>query len=179
MINEAQKDNSYTNINWICGKAEDQLFSNNYSLITAGDSIHWMNWDKLFPLCKKILSRNGYIVLLTRVDETEWDQKLIEIISKFSLIRDYKSQLIHQYLEENGYWKISGYFKSEKLLYKQPVSDYINSFHSRTSLSIEDLGKKETEKFDDAIKLLTEPFKDDEGRLPIYTRSKMYWGKPL
>ena len=37
------------NLNWIVGKAEDCLPNPPYSLITAGESLHWMDWEVVMP----------------------------------------------------------------------------------------------------------------------------------
>jgi len=36
-------------LRWICGKVEEVRLSPPYALITAGSSIHWMQWERAFP----------------------------------------------------------------------------------------------------------------------------------
>ena len=34
------------NLCWILGRAEEAIFARaTYGLVTAGDSLHWMDWD--------------------------------------------------------------------------------------------------------------------------------------
>lgn len=178
MIVEAKKDSSYQNISWIHNKVENLSLDHRYDVIIAGDSIHWMNWDIIFPLFKKILSENGILCLVTRETNTQWNTELNNIIKKFSLIRDYERIEIETYLEKFGYWKIISQFKTRPRKIKQSVDDYIKSFHSRTSLSIEDMDLNDSKVFDQSIKEIVSPFVL-EGSLSLETTSRMCLGKPI
>ena len=50
---------NHPGINWICGPVEEVLLSPPYALITAGQSLHWMDWEVVFPRFKESLTRNG------------------------------------------------------------------------------------------------------------------------
>ena len=40
-------------LHWIYGKVEEVQLTPPYTLITAGSSIHWLEWEKVFPLFRK------------------------------------------------------------------------------------------------------------------------------
>ncbi len=43
-------------LRWIYGKVEEVQLSPPYALITAGSSIHWLEWEKAFPLFRSVLT---------------------------------------------------------------------------------------------------------------------------
>jgi ubiquinone/menaquinone biosynthesis C-methylase UbiE len=55
------------NLSWIEGEAEDvSLPRASYGLVTAGESLHWMDWDRLLPRLSELLSPGGYLAILDR-----------------------------------------------------------------------------------------------------------------
>lgn len=178
MINEAQKDYFDNNITWIHDKAENLSLDKKYSLIVAGDSIHWMDWETIFPKFKRILSKEGYLVLVTRQEKTDWDALLLELIKRYSLIKNFKSIDLPNLLQINHYWKIIDEFSAKPIKYEINLEDYIQSFHSRTSLAINDMDKKERVKFDEGIREISLPFSKNKN-ITLSSISKMTWGIPL
>ena len=178
MIEEAQMGEQYANISWIIGKVEELLTDKKYDLIIAGDSIHWMDWDVVFPLFKKILSRHGFLALLTRLVNTPWDQELGLIIKKYSLVQDYTKIDLPVLLETLKYWEILDHFESPVIHVSQPVHEYIQSFHSTTSFSLEDMKSEDSELFNQKIKEIVQPFVKD-GLLDLESISISHIGIPL
>jgi trans-aconitate methyltransferase len=62
-------DASSTNINWICAKVEDAPLSRPYGLITAGDSLHWMDWDVVMPRFTAALAPDAYLAIVLAQEE--------------------------------------------------------------------------------------------------------------
>ena len=54
-------------INWICGSVEEVVLNPSYALITAGASLHWMDWAIVFPRFKQVLSENGYLAIVEQI----------------------------------------------------------------------------------------------------------------
>ena len=50
---------SHPNLNWILGRVEEVELNPGYSLVTAGASIHWMDWSVVFPKFHEILMPDG------------------------------------------------------------------------------------------------------------------------
>lgn len=178
MIEEAQKGEKFSNISWIIGKIEELSFIGTYDLIIAGDSIHWMNWTLVFPLFKKILSQNGFLALLTRDVHTSWDQQLGSIIKKYSLVQDFTKVDLPDLLERKNYWKIIDHYESPSMQVSQPVHEYIQSFHSTTSFSLEDMKTEDGKLFDQEIKEIVHPFISN-GLINLESVSILHWGIPL
>ena len=77
MLEKAKKlpEGNNPKIKWINSKVETIYFIKNYSLITAGDRIHWMKWEIIFPLFEKIVKQPEILVLITRYETMLWDKK--------------------------------------------------------------------------------------------------------
>src|SRR5579859_4581122 len=53
----------HPHLNWMYGRVEDVALQPPYALITAGDSLHWMQWEIIFPLFRRILTSHGYLAI--------------------------------------------------------------------------------------------------------------------
>ncbi|MBT4503842.1 MAG: hypothetical protein HOC74_39275 [Gemmatimonadetes bacterium] len=67
MIHAGQSlvNGDHPNLQWIHGRVEEVSLQPTYSMITAGASIHWMEWNLVFPRFKEVLTADGYIATLT------------------------------------------------------------------------------------------------------------------
>src|SRR5690349_13494055 len=55
---------NHPDLNWILGRAEDAPLHPPYSLITTGDSLHWMDWDVVMPRFARMLTPRGRLAVL-------------------------------------------------------------------------------------------------------------------
>jgi SAM-dependent methyltransferase len=55
-----------SNIRWIIGKVEDVPLDPPYALVTAGQSLHWMDWEVVLPRLADVLSPNGFVAIVGR-----------------------------------------------------------------------------------------------------------------
>ena len=62
-IQEAQKDNKFSNIIYEVGQAEKLMGENYVDLIASGQAIHWVDFPSFFNQCKKVLKPNGCMLL--------------------------------------------------------------------------------------------------------------------
>src|SRR5215471_15938282 len=46
-------------IHWLHGRVEDMEFKPPYALITAGESLHWMEWGMVLPRFARLLTQHG------------------------------------------------------------------------------------------------------------------------
>ena len=51
----------HPNLRWILGRVEEVELNPGFSLVTAGASIHWMDWEVVFRRFKEVLTTDGYI----------------------------------------------------------------------------------------------------------------------
>lgn len=167
------------NISWICSSVEKALLNHKYNLITAGASLHWMDWSVVLPKFKDLLSPEGYLAI---VDDgnlpTLWDEELKELIKLYSTNQDFKPYNLIKELEERNLYKRAGEKNTEPLIFKQSLDEYIESFHSRNGFSREDMGKVMAERFDNEVRKLILKYCND-GIVELKIIGKVVWGKPL
>ena len=53
-------------VRWIHGRVEEVELTPPYGLVTAGDSVHWLDWKVAFPLFVRILDPDGVLALVHR-----------------------------------------------------------------------------------------------------------------
>jgi trans-aconitate methyltransferase len=71
-------------LRWICGKIEEVPLAPPYALITAGSSIHWLEWEKAFPLFCSILTPGGSLALVYRKTlPMPWDAEVRNLRAQF------------------------------------------------------------------------------------------------
>ena len=51
-------------IAWLCHRAEDAPLGGPYALVTAGASLHWMEWDVVLPRRRSVLSPSGMLAII-------------------------------------------------------------------------------------------------------------------
>ena len=71
-------------IRWLLGRAEDVALEPPYALITAGRSLHWLDWDVALPRFAQLLTARGVLAIVqTREQNAPWHQRWREILSHY------------------------------------------------------------------------------------------------
>ncbi|HTK07597.1 MAG TPA: class I SAM-dependent methyltransferase [Ktedonobacteraceae bacterium] len=71
MINKGKTlpEGNHASLHWIYGRVEQAALQAPYALITAGESLHWMDWDIVLPLLRSMLTPQGYLAIVERGNE--------------------------------------------------------------------------------------------------------------
>src|SRR5688572_9398061 len=71
---------------WSVGSLETTPLQGPYALIVAGDSMHWLAWETVFPRFRAHLVSDGYLALVS-VDSlpNPWDERVGPILARYSL----------------------------------------------------------------------------------------------
>lgn len=168
----------HPHLHWICGHIEDVELIPPYSLIVVSDSILWLNWEIVFPRFANLLTPGGYVALLERNElPVPWSQGLRDIISSYSTIQNYPTLHIEQALTESKLFRLQGTKDTAPINHWQSIPDYVASFHSRSSLSLDHMPPEDAANFDKRLYALVEPY-SQRGRLELQTVAHIAWGKP-
>jgi ubiquinone/menaquinone biosynthesis C-methylase UbiE len=172
-------DGDSPRLNWISGRVENVPLNPPYSLITAGESLHWMEWETVLPLFRRLLTSHGYLAIVERtVEPCPWDEPMLALIQRFSTNKEY---FLYNLVEE---LELRRLFQKRGTLYTQPVpfvqlgEDYIQSMHSRNGFSRQLMGEQAARDLDGALFALISPYLHDN----ILTQSifsNLTWGIPL
>jgi SAM-dependent methyltransferase len=164
-------------LRWILGRAEDAPLDPPYALITAGDSLHWMDWPVLLPRLREVLTENGYLAVFECGQEPPpWQAELVPIIQRYSTIRDYRPFNLTTELVRPGLFTIHGTHTTMPIPFTQSIEDYIASFHGRSSFSRDRMLPADAAAFDAAVYDLVTAYSPETVTLSLV--STITWGKP-
>lgn len=166
-------------IRWILGGMEAVPIKPSYALVTAGASLHWMEWDVVLPLFARSLMPGAYLAILDiNVLPNPWDAPVQQAIDHHSTNRDYRPTRLLDELQDRGLFKLEGQKSTNTYPFVQPVEHYIESFHARNGFSRERMTLEAAAAFDEEVRLAVTPHAEN-GLLKLQTRGRIIWGYPL
>ena len=172
---------NHPNLRWINGPVEAVELYPPYDMVTAGASIHWMEWDVVFPRFKEVLTTDGHLVIIDgdRPIGAPWHDAELSLIHKYSTNRHFEKIDLVQELMDRGHLHLIGDEWTTPIDFLQPLTDYVQSFHSRESMSKEHMGAENVRAFDTELLHILSNFADDDGHLSFQLETRVTWGKPL
>ncbi|HEY7293540.1 MAG TPA: class I SAM-dependent methyltransferase, partial [Dehalococcoidia bacterium] len=148
-------------LRWIEGYAEEAPLDPPYALITAGQSLHWMEWSVVLPRFASALTPNGLLAVLTTEDAAQpWDKALIPIVKRYSLNQGYRPYDLIVLLQERGLFERTGERRTAPVPFAQTVEDYIEACHGKSSFSRERMRPEDAADFDAAVHAVMVPYAD-------------------
>ena len=168
----------HLNLQWIVGPIEDVVLAPPYDLITAGDSLHWMDWCRAMSRFAEILTPNGYLAILG-VEQLPlpWEEELWSIRRRYSTITDFKYYDLVAGLEERDLFQQVGKRRTEPESFRQTLNEYIQSFHGRAAFSRQRMSPQDVAAFDAEVRAIVRPHMSTHVEMQLV--STVVWGKPL
>jgi len=167
----------HPHLNWIIGRIEDVQLVPPYALMTAGESLHWMDWDTLLPRLQPLLTPHAMLAILEiEYGPVPWSEALRALIQRYSTIHDYQHVDLVAALEQRRLFSVIGKRRTEPVQFVQSLEAYIESFHGRASLSRARMPLEDAASFDQALRHLVSAIHPDQVELPIVV--DITWGKP-
>jgi len=166
-------------LRWMLGTAEDAPLDPPYGLVVAGESLHWMDWARVLPRFASVLLPGGMLAIARR-DELEppWRDALTALIREHSAMYNYQEFNLVEELTARGLFAEADERETAPGTFVQPVEDYIGSFHSMSSLSLERLTPDAAADFDTRLRALLAPYTVD-GAVTLQPFGHVVWGRPL
>jgi SAM-dependent methyltransferase len=166
-------------IRWTQGTAESAPLDPPYGLITAGQSIHWMDPVVVMPRFRDALAPGGFLAIV----DTEslyapqvWRTELLALIQQFSPIKDHVGAIeVVRALQESGRFVQEGECAVAPVEYEQSVDDYMAMLASTSSLSRATLGKRAGD-FDDEARTIFARHRMKSIRAELL--AVVFWGRP-
>lgn len=180
-IGKSLSNGNHPKLRWIIGPIEDVQLYPPYRMVTAGASIHWMNWNVVFPRFKKVLATDGYLVIIDgdRPVGAPWHDAELSLIRKYSTNKHYREIDLVQELTDRGHIHLIGDKRTAPVTFSQPLTDYVQSFHSRASMSKENMGAENVSAFNVELSQILSDFVDTDGLLSFQLETRVAWGRPL
>jgi SAM-dependent methyltransferase len=168
------------NLRWILGSAETADLAGPYALVTAGASLHWMDWKQMLPRLAAVATENAFLAIVDHgVQAAPWQNSVREVIIRHSRSPDFDPSFsLRAELSALGLLEISGSATSPDMPFRQSVTSYVEQFHSTASLARLWMPEEESVAFDRAIEQAVRPYATD-GVLEMTVVATISWGRPV
>ena len=169
------------NLRWILGYAEDMpLPRTSYGLVTAGESLHWMDWARLMPRLARLLAPGAYVALIGRSPEVRppWFDDVQILIERYTTNRDYQPYSLIEELQQRGVFEQSGVKLIEAVHFEQSFDSYIESIHSRNGFSRDRMTHQAAADFDAAVRQVLIN-RCPDGTVQFDLVGRIIFGRPL
>jgi len=168
-------------IRWLHGLAEDVDLEPPYALVTAGESLHWVEWDVVLPRLARVLTQRGMLAIVYVEEQSTrsapWSEGSRQISQRFSNNAAYQPfDWIAALVKERLFQKL-GEQKCAPASVSQTVEDYIAAQHARSTLSLDTMTTEQARQFDGEMQALLLPYASD-GLLTFSVVGGITWGKP-
>jgi SAM-dependent methyltransferase len=163
---------------WIEGFAEDVLLDSPYALVTAGQSLHWMEWNVVLPRVRDMLTPRGVLALVgQREGPYPWDQAVLDVIQRCTTNTRYRPYNLIAELETRGLFRALDRRYTAPIAYERRVEEYVESFHARNGLSRDRMDPAVAAAFDREVTAQVAPHAVD-GSLTLQVAANVVWGLP-
>ncbi len=171
---------SASNVRWFHDSAETFEFEGPFSLVVAGESLHWMEWDVVVPKIASWLSRGAHLVVVDgrEFKDPPWKADLLSLLPKYSTNQQFRAYDLIEELTSRGLFHEVGRETIIGGCVSQSVDDYIESFHTRNGFSRERMAPDQAKAFDDAVRSFLGPF-EKERMVSDVTTTRVVWGLPV
>ncbi len=170
----------HPNISWQVNPIETADLNGPYALVTAGASIHWMPWEETFAHIVPHLTPKAQLVVIEHgpVDMPWWDA-IVGAIQRHSRKKDHDPNYsVVEAIRERGLLDLAGTARTAPVSYRQRVADYVEQFHSTSSLARDLMTPEEAADFDATVEEAVRPYAKD-GVLELKIEAELSWGRPM
>lgn len=137
------------NLRWHVQAAETMTVEGPYALATAGESLHWMDPEPTFEQLRRVLRPGAVLAVVERRHHrTPWHEELREVIVRYTRNPGYDPEFsLTDELQRRGLFAISGRHETAAVPFRQQMGDYVEYFHSTSSLARRLMAPEEAEAF--------------------------------
>lgn len=167
-------------IHWQVAAAEDAELHPPYSLATAGESLHWMDWDVVLPRLGTTLA----------ILDRDWAgtpalrEALLPIWQSYSSVRDYQPYDLVEELTGRQLFRVLGQYRCAPEPWHPTIEEYLDARHSQRGFSRTHLGEAATAEFDHEVRnTLRRLARSGDitvtgDRLDLSAGARLVWGEP-
>lgn len=167
-------------IHWQVAPAEQADLHPPYELATAGESLHWMDWDVILPRLDTTLA----------IVERDWggtpalDEALLPVWQQYSSVRDFQPNDLIEELTRRDLFTVLGERRCEPEPWQPTIGEYLDARHSQRGFSRKHMGEAAAAEFDHAVRHTLQQLAHSGdltitgGRLELSAGARVIWGKP-
>ena len=149
-----------------------------YALITAGESVHWMDWDVVFPRIRAALNLDGVLAVVERQElPPPWAEDLRRLLPAFSTNVDFTPYDPIDEIVERGHLDLRGRHVTAPYSFFQPTEAHIEAMHSRNGFSRARMGPEPAAAFDADYRGILEAHGAGH-MVEVRVQAEVCWGLP-
>ena len=177
---------THPHLNWQHATAEEAALTPPYALVTAGESLHWMDWAVVLPRFGRALAPHGVVAIVER----DWEgppaltARLRPVFARYGTVRDFRALDVVAEIERRGLFTRTGERRCGPQPWRPTVEEYLDCRHSQRGFSRTHLGAGSARAFDEAVRATLEDLVDagglrrTRGRLEMAVEARVAWGVP-
>jgi hypothetical protein len=167
------------NLHWVVGAVEECALAGPYALVTAGASLHWMQWRPTMTRLAAAMTAGAQLAIVEHEPHgVPWRDDLVAVIRRHSRSPGHDPGFsLPDALAADGCFRLAGHAETRPVSFRQAVADYVEQFHSTASLARELMPDEEAAAFDAAVTDLVTPWAVD-GVLDLTVVARVAWGRP-
>jgi SAM-dependent methyltransferase len=174
------------NLRWIQAAAETAPLAPPYRLATAGESLHWMDWEVVLPRVGAALEPGAALAIVSRTwgDVPALRERLAPIYARYSPVKDYRPYDLIAELEARGLFTPAGRERCGPEGWTPTVDEFMECSYSQRGTSRTHMGPEATAGYDvDVRRVLADLVAEGAigergGRLQLQVRATVTWGTP-
>ncbi len=167
------------NLRWIHAPIEDAPLEPPYSLIVAGESIHWFDWRPTFKRFCDVLSEGGSLALVYRdwLREPAVREQLAPIYSRHGANPDFAPLDPVEELERRGLFRRVGEHTTSPEQWTPTFEELIGCHHSQSGFVLEKM--QDPMLFDEEVRAVVDQLAPlRRGRYQLDVVATITWGRP-
>jgi SAM-dependent methyltransferase len=173
-------------VRWQLAAAEVAQLVPPYGLVTAGESLHWMDWPVAIRRFANALLPGGFLAVVER----DWDgppaltARLRPIFARYGSARDFRPMDVTHEVQRRGLFARVGQRRCGPEAWRPTVEEYLESRHSQRSFSRTHMGSGDVSAFDEAIRNALDDLVQAgdisraDDRLDLAVEARVVWGLP-
>lgn len=166
-------------LHWIVGGVDEVPLAGPYALATAGASLHWMPAAGTMARLREVLAEQGLLAIVEHgYHRLPWSDDVAQVIARHSRSPGYDPNFdVADELAARGLFRKLGAHRTLPVVFRQPVADYVEQFHSTASLARELMPAAEAAAFDEAVARIARRHAVDDV-LTLDIDATLVWGVP-
>jgi SAM-dependent methyltransferase len=168
----------HPHLRWQRATAETAALTPPYALVTAGESLHWMDWEVLFARLARVRTPGGVLAIVER----DWNgplavsERLGPVFARYSTVRDFRAMDVVTEIERRGLFTRIGERRCGPEAWRPTLDGYLRGRHSQRGFAHMD--RDAAVAFDAAVRAILADLVGTDGRLDLAVEARVVWGVP-
>ena len=175
----------HPHLHWIEGTAEEAPLRPPYGLVTAGQSLHWMDWEVVLPRFRDALAPGGMVAIIERNYQgpLAMRERLLPIYARHWANREYRPYDLVAELTQRGLFREQGRRAVAPVPWWPTLDEYRECLHTHNGLSRDRMGDGGLA-FDREVGEMVRALIGEgvievqDGRLGLAVEAHVIWGLP-